>query len=83
MTCRCDCSQPREENKIAVLNYRAYLIDAGDHIFGVKLLDADDDVEALFKARALNVGCAVEIWDRTRRVIRLRQRYAKVSTPTI
>ncbi|WFT79059.1 hypothetical protein QA634_28075 [Methylobacterium sp. CB376] len=54
-----------------------------NHITGVELIDAQDNVEAMFKARAFTANSAVVIWDRARRVIRLRQRFGRVNTSAI
>ncbi|ACA17208.1 hypothetical protein M446_2770 [Methylobacterium sp. 4-46] len=73
MTCRCNRPRPREAESLAGLSYRAYLIDGQDHIVGVERIDAEDDVEALLKARGLDVPFDIELWDRDRRVIGIQR----------
>lgn len=80
MTCRCSCSRAHEGHSSATFDYRAYLMDPDSHIVGVKEIDAQDDVEAMFKARSMNEDFAVELWDRARRVIRLQRRYASIGS---
>ncbi|WP_236728738.1 hypothetical protein [Methylobacterium sp. WSM2598] len=58
-------------------------MDLDDHIIGVEQIDAQDDVEAMLKAPAFTASSAVEIWDRARRVIGLRQRFGRVNTSAI
>ncbi|MGY2047153.1 hypothetical protein [Methylobacterium sp. JK268] len=79
MACRCKSLDSDGASSIGPLAYRAYLIEA-DRIVGVERIDAEDDVEALLKARGLDLPFDVEIWERGRRVIgfqRHRARHAR------
>jgi hypothetical protein len=51
--------------------YRAYLIGRDNHIRAARLLEVDNDEDAIEAARPLVDGCAVEVWDRGRLVMRL------------
>ncbi len=54
--------------------YRAYLLNQEDRIVGFEVIEAPDDVEALMHARALAEKNPVELWDRSRRIIRIERR---------
>ena len=52
-------------------HYRLYLLDDEGHIRRGIDLDCADDDEAVATAAAYVDGCAVEVWEKTRRVRRL------------
>lgn len=55
-------------------SYRAYLLNKEDRIVGFEVIEAPDDVEALMHARILAEKNPVELWDRSRRIIRIERR---------
>jgi hypothetical protein len=54
--------------------YRAYLLSQEDRIIGFEVIEALNDVEALMHARALADKNPVELWDRSRRIIRIERK---------
>lgn len=53
------------------MDYRAYLLDAADHIRKVEIITAEDDRDALAKASILAATGCVEVWDKARRLARI------------
>ena len=53
--------------------YRAYLINADNHVASYRPIDADTDVEALKAARQFVDGCEVEVWYLDRKIGRLER----------
>jgi hypothetical protein len=48
--------------------YRAYLFNSQGHIHSLRELYCPDDEEAIRQARHLPVRCAVELWERSRKI---------------
>jgi len=57
--------------------YRAYVMKPDNHIRSAHILDAANDDEATRAARPLLDGHAIEVWDRSRFVIRLEPDLSK------
>jgi hypothetical protein len=61
-----------------MLNYYVYLLDAGDHIVGRRLIEIDCEDEAIAAARKLlgsgaDAWPAVELWQGARKVQRIER----------
>jgi len=55
--------------------YRAFLVDAADHIFGVRVLNSTTDASALRLAAKLRTRChLVEVWYGTRKIAEVEPR---------
>ncbi len=52
--------------------YRAYLVDTDGHFYDVVPLICVDDAEALEKAKPLEVGHDVELWQLDRKIATLK-----------
>ncbi len=52
--------------------YRAYLIGANNHIFAAHVIEARSDDEAAAAARAIAGTSRVEVWERGRRILKLK-----------
>jgi hypothetical protein len=53
---------------MSMVEYRVYRIDASGHVLGVPdVIECEDDA-ARIKAQAYVDGCAIEVWDRARKV---------------
>jgi len=52
-------------------SYRLYRLDGAGNIYTADWLEAEDDDEALDKARGLNLPHPSEVWDRHRLVARI------------
>jgi hypothetical protein len=55
-----------------VANYRFYVLDKGDHVREPPhVFECPDDEAAVEKAAQLLNGRVIEVWDHSRRVVRL------------
>jgi hypothetical protein len=61
----------------AVLEYRAYIIDADGHIVEAVPMVCVDDAEATKKAKRLVDGRDVELWQRARKIVRFEHLISK------
>ncbi len=52
-------------------SYRLYRLDGAGKIVTAEWLEAADDAMALERARALDLACICEVWDRRRLVARI------------
>ena len=52
-------------------SYRLYRLDGAGKIATAEWLEAADDAEARGRARALDLACTCEVWDRQRLVARI------------
>lgn len=52
-------------------SYRLYRLDGAGKIATAEWIEAVDDADAAERARAMNLDCTSEVWDRQRLVARI------------